>query len=958
MTDQTQFGVKRLILINSGRYGFAEVDLQVPVHLAAGNNQGKTTLVNALQFLYINDLGNMKFPNTDEETTRHYFGGQNSYLIFECSTFAGLKTILLRGLTKLQSGHYERYSYDGGFQQEDYLDQNRIKDFDDVRRAMADRHFTKIANNELWRSLSGKANRKGETSGSVKILPLKDEEAYRDFCRVYKKLLTLADLDSSALRDLVISCHSRSIGPKTIDIATAYRDEFERAERQEYEFNFISQAAPLVEEGIAARKTVAELTEKLVGSVPNVWTDANKVVEQIAMIRRKAESDLKTTTEQLTKAHSKRDSLNKEEGRVTGCLDSKTRELTALKEEHHNNWASYSNETVQTIEQNANSLRLQVDKLETNLEKAKHLDPATLQRGYDQKQQSLENDKRTLENWESTFGAFLKRQGFSEGELQRLFKLVNPSACGAIVGDQIQIKDEKQLIKHCRQVLGKIEDNHFVNELIDLDVAAFVSISLEELTDSNALANRIQVNEQSLTDDKAKLDTSLNQKKKRGELAELQKSLSETQSRLNNYHQFKLRWQGRTGLEKQAVDLQSELSKIKNQFKETETNISEMTSLKSSAEETILSCDNLQRKINDTFSPLNNELVNLGLDSQTIPLSRELDTTDSRGNDTVKMAAVAKLAKQVIESAGQLTKDAGAVAKADVIVKKSEAEIQSLSRLPDFVGQELLFDNRDEEWEGLGAKVASLDAMQSSLENAWDALFKTLSGRLNGILQGVHEVKKAVRRISAGLKTFQVSNLQSVELRVETDSSIYPVIREICQQDGLFQNRDELTNAKKRLQSWIKIAKVITIDSMFSLKISGTNADSTPINASSLDKIGSTGTGITIKAMILCQLMRALVPDEKYHLHFFIDETGRLDDSNLSATVKMATKQSVIPITAEPKIKLESLAHPEVMIYSLGTTTDGKLFKIDSKRSFNARRVISDKAGQDKKKVEQENVAS
>jgi len=95
MTDQTQFGVKRLILINSGRYGFAEVDLQVPVHLAAGNNQGKTTLVNALQFLYINDLGNMKFPNTDEETTRHYFGGQNSYLIFECSV-GPLRTLLLR----------------------------------------------------------------------------------------------------------------------------------------------------------------------------------------------------------------------------------------------------------------------------------------------------------------------------------------------------------------------------------------------------------------------------------------------------------------------------------------------------------------------------------------------------------------------------------------------------------------------------------------------------------------------------------------------------------------------------------------------------------------------------------------------------------------------------------------------------------------------------------------------
>ena len=80
MTKKLHYGVNRMILINSGRYGFAEVDLETPVHLAAGNNQGKSTLVNALQFLYINDLARMQFPNSDEETTRHYFGSRNSYL--------------------------------------------------------------------------------------------------------------------------------------------------------------------------------------------------------------------------------------------------------------------------------------------------------------------------------------------------------------------------------------------------------------------------------------------------------------------------------------------------------------------------------------------------------------------------------------------------------------------------------------------------------------------------------------------------------------------------------------------------------------------------------------------------------------------------------------------------------------------------------------------------------------
>ena len=958
MTDKTHYGVKRLILINSGRYGFAEVDLQVPVHLAAGNNQGKTTLVNALQFLYINDLGNMKFPNTDEETTRHYFGGRNSYLIFECSTFAGLKSILLRGLTKLQSGRYERYSYYGGFRREDYLDQDSIKDFDDVRRVMADRHFTKIANSELWQTLSGKSNRKGETSGSVKILPVKDEEAYRDFCRVYKKLLTLADLDSSALRDLVISCHSRSIGPKKIDIATDYRDEFERAERQEFEFNFVRQAVPLVEAGIAARKTVDELTQKLVESVPRAWAQAYKVIQQVATIRLKAECDSKTIEKEFIEANSKRDSLNKDEGRVVGALDSQIAELTALKEEHRDHWSSYSDDTIQTIEQNAASLQLKIVKLEATLKKIERLDTDTLQRGYNRKQQTLENNKKTLANWESSFGAFLKHKGFKESELQQLFKLVNPSACGAIVGDQIQIKDEKQLIERCRQLLKKFEATHFVDKLIQVDVASFSSIPIEELQDSNSLAQRIQATEQSLAEDQSKLDTALNRKKRRGELARMKTSFSETQTELGSYRQFKNRWDKATDLEEQIEKSQKELKEVKSSLRDIETKISELDSKKSSVQQTVSACHQLKQDVKDAFGLLNRELAGLGLDSQTIPLSSELDTVNPSEDKTEGIAVVANLASEVIDSAGQLTKDAQTISKADDVVKKSEAELQTLSRKPDFVGQELLFDNRAEEWDGLAAKVASLDVMQSSLENAWDALFKTLSGRLNGILQGVNEVKKAVRRISSGLKTFQVSNLQSVELRVETDSSIYPVVDEICRQDGLFQNRDELENAKKRLQSWIKVAKVITIDSMFSLKISGTEADGTPINASSLDKIGSTGTGITVKAMILCQLMRALVPDENYHLHFFIDETGRLDDSNLSATVKMATKQSVIPITAEPKIKLESLAHPEVMIYSLGTTSDGKWFKIDSKRSFQARRVNTDKAGVNNEIVEQDNVAS
>ena len=58
----TDFGVRRLVAINSGGYRFADIDLAGPIHLVAPNNRGKSTLVNALQFLYVDELRAMRFP--------------------------------------------------------------------------------------------------------------------------------------------------------------------------------------------------------------------------------------------------------------------------------------------------------------------------------------------------------------------------------------------------------------------------------------------------------------------------------------------------------------------------------------------------------------------------------------------------------------------------------------------------------------------------------------------------------------------------------------------------------------------------------------------------------------------------------------------------------------------------------------------------------------------------------
>ena len=50
-----QYGFQRLVLLGSAGYSRAELPLDGAVSLVAPNNTGKTSLINALQFLLIID---------------------------------------------------------------------------------------------------------------------------------------------------------------------------------------------------------------------------------------------------------------------------------------------------------------------------------------------------------------------------------------------------------------------------------------------------------------------------------------------------------------------------------------------------------------------------------------------------------------------------------------------------------------------------------------------------------------------------------------------------------------------------------------------------------------------------------------------------------------------------------------------------------------------------------------
>ena len=78
-------GPTKIILINSGKYEYAEVALDGAIQIVGPNNAGKTTLISTLQFLYIDDLSKMAFRGhtLDEtfDTTDSWHGTARALLL-------------------------------------------------------------------------------------------------------------------------------------------------------------------------------------------------------------------------------------------------------------------------------------------------------------------------------------------------------------------------------------------------------------------------------------------------------------------------------------------------------------------------------------------------------------------------------------------------------------------------------------------------------------------------------------------------------------------------------------------------------------------------------------------------------------------------------------------------------------------------------------------------------------
>ncbi|MBF0393866.1 MAG: hypothetical protein HQL38_14405, partial [Alphaproteobacteria bacterium] len=425
-------GPSRLILLNAGKYDFAEIDLATTIHLVGPNNVGKTTLVNALQFLYVDSTRHMEFGGrSQDETNRYYFHDPFSYILFECLTArGGFHMVGLRGLGPAHRFGFERFAFQGRFRREDFVGEDGLPlPPDQVRAGLAERGFTVLEPRNLVAALTGAADDKGVALG---LLPLKGQGDYRRFRRIFGNLLRLSHLRQDDLKQLLLEVNEDAFSALEIDLGGRLAEDFVKASRQKAQLDEMARLEPQATRLVAALDEAAETRSRLVA----LWSRlrAGQAAEEktahreAARLREEGRLRQAEAVDLEARQRAQGEALTEMTGRLA-IQESELAALDALERECGTLVAALQEALVHETEDRWSQLR-------EALRGAERTGPDEIAAAATRVERRLDHTRRLLAAAGDNAAGWLRRR-FGEDELARLFAVLDPALAGRALGEDV-----------------------------------------------------------------------------------------------------------------------------------------------------------------------------------------------------------------------------------------------------------------------------------------------------------------------------------------------------------------------------------------------------------------------------------------------------------------------------------------------------------------------------------------
>ena len=204
----------KIVLLNSGNYSKASLSLDVDsLQLVGPNNVGKSSIINALNFLFIIDGNKMQFSGDRSFATsiHYYFPTHNkSFILFQVRKKGDYCLLVKRTADR----NLEYYKINCAYREEDYLKKSKgketIMDFDAVREGFENQGI-EIKPLQSREEVFGMVYQRDINSQGVVWLreTIKSRGLSNSFTKVYLNLFNPKLIKSDTLKDALIIADNR-----------------------------------------------------------------------------------------------------------------------------------------------------------------------------------------------------------------------------------------------------------------------------------------------------------------------------------------------------------------------------------------------------------------------------------------------------------------------------------------------------------------------------------------------------------------------------------------------------------------------------------------------------------------------------------------------------------------------------------------------------------------------------
>lgn len=859
-------GPSRLVLLRAGKYDYGEVELTNPLHLVGPNNIGKTSLIGVLQFLYIDDQRSMHFSREMAETRKYYFPTQNSYILFECWTPAGYQVVGVQGLGPIRNYEFQRFAYQGQYDPDDFLDQERrIREPEEVRLRLAAKEFRRLEPRHLRAALTGIGDNQEVNLG---LVPIRLRDHYERFRAVFGNLLRLAHLRQDELKQFLLEIHRGDFQQSTIDLEAGYSNQYRKvcAEAEGLRdlraiVEDVRRLLALVDERDELQRLLPGLWEEVLARYGEVETKRVEQRQKIEEHLSRLDKERGRLAEKEKKCKMERDGLLQELGKITGDL-----------ERHEQEAALFENFLIDFEKSRKSNLEIKIDRLSASLGQAVDVSVTQLSGRVGRLEQELTAMKGRLEQFSKNVAAKLLPK-LSDSEACQIFQLINPEILGICHQDQgLLVKDEQKFTAALADFAGRITNAVYEDHLVRLPLAGLSEPDLAAYRDAETLEQRIKEQTEVLQRERQILEAALNREQIQAEKKQFRLECDQVSTQLQRYQEYEQRLP--------AIDQRSKehttLGKRKEQVEQKLLGLAAQSQVITQERQGLLEQKGELKSFQQKLLKRLHELSGPDVSWPVEPFDSANDDLDS-------------LLDRYETTYGQHTE----------IVRHVDEEFRLIEQR---TYGKYLGDSQAETLANLHVEVEALDEREKAVQELWKSLAAGLQSAFKGLNRDLQTLTSRIDELNRRLGSISISNLSKLRLILREHPEWTQRIKTVVEVEAmpLFFNSSALGEAQNQLGELLKQHRRVELSDLFDLHFEVTSGDGQTRRYPHLDSIESNGTTITIKVLINLILLKGLLGDKKVSIPFYLDEASSLDQENLAAIVQEARKMGFVAVLASP----------------------------------------------------------